>query len=660
MPSAQLTFGGSVDRETGIAAVNPATMRDLTNVLPLSGKAQAREGMALISTLSYGGTEASAVVLMEPIVSRQEALAVGWFAATRQLRIFRLSGLGGSPTHIGLWATLPVGSLPKVSSAENFSTILLAHDEPVVGNRATTMVYNVFGGTLTPLKASFDEVGEADVKFRVVKQWGDYMAGTGFGSALEDHPEYLRLSLPGQPAAFEKHHYFVVGARGEPVAALGEAGSSLLVFKGSRTFRLVGETPLNFGILPLYALVGCPSQRLVVTVEQQCYFWSLDGPRVSNGADAPDIGRVLDLEGPQPDHLPPGLGIMDGVAFYRPKVRVVEWAFGLTTYALSLEGEGLKWAFGVRGVPVGSASILYSGGAQLDVTANQPPTSYSSITDVAAGGSSATLTLSNSNVLSNTVGEVWLRPTDGTWAKVSEFTVESGTQTVKVASLTPIQGYEVAVRHRRAGVYTPGYTSLDPSGWPSVSRATFSTTLSAPVLSSAVWERLSAFVERVRVDFVPADTAFSHQVLRNGSVVATLGPGVTRLDTSNFEGESWTSWTVRAVSGVYTSSDSNSIQVWTGPVPAPVVATIEFEDGGAPCGDGTSPYKLLWTAGIAGASTVVYVNNARTLDMPSGTYVTYLCLPTEGVPPTVEVAHVVVTQSTEDFTPRTRASLVAA
>jgi hypothetical protein len=635
MPSLRLPFGGTLDRDAGVAVSQPSSMRALTNALPKRGKAEVRGGMVLTTTLPAVAGSCTAVVLIHPLVSQQEAIAVGFYQQDRSLRVFRLSGDGVSVIQsLGVWVNLHAQSEPRVSVAEGFSVVLLAHDEPVLSRRAPTKIFRVFGdGTLGNLEAEFDEAGRTAVYFRSVMAWGDYMVGFGFGSALEDRPEFLRLSLPGEPGRFDRDHYFIVGNRGEPITGLGEAGGNLMVFKASKTYRVVGNSPVNFGILPAYALVGCPHQNLIVSVDGSCYFWSLEGPRVTMGGDNRDVAMLLDLEGEDPDWLPAKAALKDGVALYHLKTRVVEWVFGMRGYALSLDGEGLKWGHSDRGVPIASSGVLYSGGPKLEGLA--APTSFSTIGTVEALSTRAILPLAHTGAVSETMGELWLRAGQGVWSRARDFIVQGSSQQETLTGLTAMTNYAVAVRHRRGGEFPSAYAVEDPGLWPSASRAAFTTLLVPPLLVSATWMRVNSS-SIVRLVWEPTDSLVSHQALRNGNPILTLPAGVTTVDAPVSSANATDTWAVRAVLGAFFSTPSNTIDTFSG-VAAPIGPTYVPDPGGTCGGVDTVPYALTWETGASGATTEVFYrqgNNATATlwqTAPAGVEAVTLCVPQSDV-----------------------------
>jgi hypothetical protein len=668
MPVVPLTFGEPLDRDTGIAAVRPATMKELTNMQPRSGKVQARKGMQIRAILpSQGGAACSAVILIQPLLAVQESLAVGWYASTRQLHVYRLSGTAESPIHVGLWATLAVGAAPRAVAAENFGFVLLAHDEARIAYRAATMMYRVAGTpALETLQAEFDTGGVQPIRFRGVRQWGDYMTGWGFGSDLEDHPEYLRLSLPGEPYRWEPSHYFVVGSRGETITGVGEAGSQLLAFKSSRTFRVTGSTPLNFGIVPLYALIGCPSQALITTVEGNCFFWSHEGPRVTSGGDSADLAQPLNLHGPDLPSLPAAASLDNGYAIYRPGIRVVEWVFGRRGYALALEGDGLRWAYSDRAASTVSGALLYTQGPILAVSTNS--TGYSIVTEIEAMGSRATLTLSNLALLGSEIGELWIKEAAGDWTKRQEFRVTGATQTVELAGLFAPRDYKVRVRHRRGGTYTTGYTDTNPDNWvmPVGTKYIFSTEFPAPVLESAEWSRVSANEQVIILEFTPGDKALEYVAIRTDQVTgeervmgsANVQPSDTtgELRIHKFvAGRSYT-WAVEGRGPGIRTPRSNSMALYSGPIPTVTPVLLEsFSDG---CATEQTRWKATWVNGIAGAPVEMSYGTARGLSSDTVPLVTNtvvgtsasLCIPSRVSAPMIFLRHVVTSFGVKDYT----------
>ena len=121
MPTVTLPFGSGLDRYTGVMAVEPGSMEDLLNARPLDGKLQLRRGTVLRSTLpAQSGVPCTAVLLLQAVQSQQEAIAVGYYSASREVHVYRITGIGTDPFHIGRWFTLRSGAQdpPVVVAAE--------------------------------------------------------------------------------------------------------------------------------------------------------------------------------------------------------------------------------------------------------------------------------------------------------------------------------------------------------------------------------------------------------------------------------------------------------------------------------------------------------------------------------------------------------------
>lgn len=587
MPQIVIPFGAGLDRYTGVQRVQPGSMDDLLNVRPLGVKLQARNGMVRRLNLpDQGGQPCTAVLLVKALQSQQSGVVVAFHAATRHVHIYRVSGIGTDPQHVALWFTLhsDAASPPVITAAESYGLLVLAHNETRAVLRATTQVYDAVAGTVEPLRANLDRGGMADVRFAGVEHWRNYIAGWGWASPSEIRPEIVRISLPGEPTTFDPEHYFQAGDRGSPVTSVKPAGSTLLSLKPSETYNIIGTSQEDFGILPLYALFGCLSARLAITVEGLCYIWGFEGPWVFTGSSSADLESMLDIERLAPELLPNATSARTAFAVYIPGERVIEWHWGSRIYALSLESGGVQWSYRTRGRPMMSGGLLYSAGESVIAPSGEIPVGYASVVSVTPDERTATVTFSNQDHTGSEILETWLKEGEnGEWRKVDpdiRITV-SPEQEVMLRDLDVGTEYTVALRYRLLGEYGTAYLDPDPDSWPRPSRHTFTMDFggeTAPTIDSLVWMRTSTTAEHVLVRFTPRDPSLSHQVIRAlGPSPSTLEPGVTEYRDTGISGEATFSYFVRAVVGDLTSSLSPLMSIWTGPLGVTTVSVEEIE-----------------------------------------------------------------------------------
>ena len=146
MPKVTLPMGMGLDRYTGVMRVQPGSMRDMRNVRPQRGRLTQRRGITRASSLpAQGGNPCTAVVAIQPVQSSGEGVVVGFYAGSGEVHIFRVSGTGKDPFHIGQWFTLGSNaeSPPYVLATESYGKAFLAHDEAIYSARAPTQVYDV-------------------------------------------------------------------------------------------------------------------------------------------------------------------------------------------------------------------------------------------------------------------------------------------------------------------------------------------------------------------------------------------------------------------------------------------------------------------------------------------------------------------------------------
>ena len=666
-----LPFGAGLDRYTGVMAVEPGSLEDLLNTRPLRGKLQARRGMVLRSTLpEQNGAACSSVPLIQAVQSQQEGIAVGYYEATREVHVYRVAGFGTDPFHIGLWFTLAefAQSPPRFSSAESYGKAFLAHDEPHIQLRAPTASYEGLGGTLTTFTLQFRDDEPADVHFRGVETWRDYLVGWGWGG-VDDRPELVRISLPGDPTTFDEDHYFLVGDRGSPVVACRPAGSNLLAFKPSQTHRILGRSEIDFGIAPLYALFGALSGQLAISVSGVCFFWSFEGPRATTGGPAEDLETFLDIERLPPDHLPSASLARQAFAVYIPVERVIEWHWGSRIYCLHLQGEGPQWSYRNRSAAAAAGALLYSQGAGLidrTVVLGKPQ-----IIEVDVGRDVVTLQWRNELQTGNEVLETWVarlktrsaRADGQDWRRTepdADVTLENvQSRDVLDTSHEDVYGYdyEIAIRYRIFGRYSAEYQNADPSNWPEVSRSTFSTlSAPAPTLTKAEWERASATREIVVLEWseVLADR-LSYSIYRDtlqgdfiepsdDSLIATLELGVSRYVDESFDGEQTYLYSLVAHLGEQMSERSAPKSVYTGPAPPTDVTVVRVVI------QGLQIYLVTWTVADVAYGTIIEVNGQEVRRNPVAfTTQNYSFTNADASSPSVRVRSVANRYSHDDF-----------
>ncbi len=649
MPTLSLPLGSGLDRASGAMAVRPGSLRDARNVYLRAGKAEVRRGMLYTATLpDQGGHLCSFIPLLSPMRVEGVAIAAGYYAGSREVHLYRLPASGEDPAvHLGLLFSLHADAAapPRLHAAEVGGRLFIAHDEPLQSRRAPTMVYDPLGSSvLYGLTATFNAAGEAPVRFRGVLAWSEYLVGWGFASATENRPEIVRTSLPGRPLEWDANHYFIAGTRGDPVVSCRPAGGNLLAIKASQTYRIHGSSHLDFGILPLHALTGTLSHSLTIELDGRCFVWSAEGPAMLTGqADPGRLEQPLDLKGPQPTDFI-DLDYSSGFVQYIIGRTALEWVFGTVSFVFA----GGEWSYGQSASVRDTGALIFDSGSLIDAL-DEAPTGFPSSVSADAGATEARIGWTNTGALENETAEVWVKPAGGNWTLAAQIAVAGATQEAVVGSLSVAVDYDAAVRYRRGGRYTAGYED-DPSSWPATSRTTFTTELNAPDLTSVTWSRTSASTERARVVFAPDDPAAKHQILRDGSVIATLEAGVTTYDDTGITGEAYHTHTVRAVLGAFESVQSNALTRWMGPEPGPSAASAV--DSGLQCGGpDLHDHGVSWTNGNAAWETEIRVDGASTMIAAAGVtdVVTGICA--NPADPRISVRHRVTAFGVHDYSP---------
>jgi len=593
-----LLFGAGLDRATGIFSREGRSGYDLRNVHLYRDKAMLRHGHQRANLLvDEFGAALQDVVLVTPMSAEQIGL-LGGFGADGRVHLFRVSGDGTGLARIGVAFTLAAGahSPPRLLPCEQFSKVFVAHDEAVRSLRAATVYYDPFGApALKTLTADLDGDGTpGDVLFRGVAPYLTYTVGWGFGTETDpDEPHIVRVSDPEDPTLFSPDDYFLAGTGGSPVLNCLPAGtpdnSCLLAFKPTQIHQIFGYDRNTFGIRQIEDGRGIPASRLAISLGGVVYFWDPEGPRRSSGGPSEDLAWPLDLDAPSPQDLAAEGALADGFAVYLPRRRAILFIFGRRVYVLSLWDAGaLKWSYGELAFAAQSGGILYSG---LETPTTAPTGAASSVALTATSDTTLHAAWDNNDLTGGEVAELWLHAiTADTWTLALQAAASGATQTADLVGEIPGTDYELQVRYRRGPYYRADYQSADPADWPAGSLSnTQATTVAAPALVSTTWSRVSAIAEQVHLVFT-GYAALGWHIYRNAVQVGTAPAGATTYDhvMPNADGEQLWTYTVRQFADVE-SGDSNAIDQWAGPTPAPADANL---GGGIVGGNATIGWAL--------------------------------------------------------------------
>jgi len=510
-PRVPMPFGQGLDRFTGVMTEDPASFQDLRNVVLFEGKAQARRGLTSAGTLVNLASAAMTDVLrVFPFRAQQQLLLVGWTASDGKVFVFKAASTGTAPVVVddtdahSTWFTAQgaVGR-PVVTMAESYGKVFLAHYyHPYKPSstilRGVTRYYDPIAGAGSKLVTLNKDLGGGaeDIAFAGVTRHLAYLVGWGYGNkSTPDRAEIVRVSMPGDPTDWKPEHYFIVGARGDPVVCCASVGAVLKVFKESETYDIVGYDRTNFGVGNQAAdRFGQAGPMLGVLVGGTYYFWSLSGPRMTDGGASVDLAPPLDLGAPSPTDLVASGEYLYGFTAYDPEFYRVLFLFPSETegttraYVLHVrDPRKLRWSYDVYGRRLTCATVFLSAGASAPVGyPDGDSTSPIAITSTAA----TTRHVNHSNQGDETV-EVWMRVNPaGAWSMEAEAPVSGvgDTQSIPVTGLTPDTLYDVARRYRKNGLYNAGAeNTADPTAWPAASRDQVTTlnTVAAPTSFAA-------------------------------------------------------------------------------------------------------------------------------------------------------------------------------
>lgn len=594
-----IPLGAGVDRATGAAVVDARTLAEGRNLIAREASLGLRPGITGTGLTAYDPAEAtnvaSDIVLTLSMLSTRDVLQVTYDRTTRKVIVWRINPNGPTKQFVTTWGTLNASAqFPVIVAAESYGKMFFAHAEPTVAYRLSTGYYtpnatDATVGSWTTLQADLDSSGAAgDIKFYTLCSWGPYLVGAGWGTeAVGDRPEVVRISVGADPTTFKPETYFLCGARGERVEALGAMTDGLLCANTTRRHTIYGSSPDDFGSRLTDPSFGCTSARALLVVGGNGYTWSAQGPRLIESAMAPsiDLAIPLDIFGAIPGATSgSGSTIWSDIwgdiwgdiwaggtvggsaapasgpdrlrfAAYDPEARALYYvapdpensATQTFAWVASLRSPGsIRWTDAVFGRCLLSAGVYYTGKVTPPAAAGYAAsTSAADDGVVASAKRRVTVTWTNTSNLGDETVELWQK-TGSTWAIAATFAVSGAatTQTRQVTGLDPFTDYGFAVRLATpAGAYKTGFSESTPDAWTSGSaagaKATVTTSSVAPSIASAAWARTS-----------PTDSAISvNLAITNTGVPVELeldaGAGYAVIDTTAVTATSYTvSYTV--------------------------------------------------------------------------------------------------------------------
>lgn len=530
-----LTFGPGLEKQTGSMVVQPGVLEDARNVYTQEGRLVTREGFGLRGQLSQDGVPTPSHILAgQALRAERIGVVVAWQEQNGDVTVWRVDPDGQSSQMLGVWFTSDGDEPPIVHMAEVYGRVFMAHDEPRVVDRASTMVYDtLFGpGPLYELEIDVTGEGDAPAKFRGVATHLDYLWGWGYGTPEEDRPELVRVSLPGQPSEFNPNHYFIVGDRRDPVLRCIRGASDLIAAKRGELHSIIGTSRANFGQVRREPLHGLLAPRLAVNVGGLVFFWSHDGPRVTDGASPSQwIGQQLDLEGFEPADLVEEGEYREAFATYIPGEQLVAFIFGRRAYVYALESQDRPWTYWELGMAPMCAFTLWDVTA-LDGDVIGAPDGTPEWYDTEPAGTYADLEVHHHGHDGDEILEFWGRVKGSN----DEFELMKGVpaspgseQTVRLDGLAEGVTYEGGFRYRRGTQVHDAYEDTsDPLGWPDESTGEFTTTIDPPTLGERdpfsglywaspgegewVWERTGPSDHYIQFRIFPGSMEKGHKI----------------------------------------------------------------------------------------------------------------------------------------------------
>jgi len=167
--------------------------------------------------------------------------------------------------------------------------------------------------TLSDLSEDFNADNSAeDAYFSLMAPYQFHLWGSGFysdigGDPEKLRPEMLRFSQPGlipnvdpaggTPSSKEwfTFNHRSVGRRGDKIKALSYAAGNLMVFQAGTTHSVFGYGQDSWATKQLSDHIGAVGPRAATATDTGglCFFWSHDGPFMTNGTQVIPIGEDI-------------------------------------------------------------------------------------------------------------------------------------------------------------------------------------------------------------------------------------------------------------------------------------------------------------------------------------------------------------------------------
>lgn len=478
-----------LDRSTGQLVVDSSSAVEIRDFLPREGKLEARPGMGVSIGVAALG---DAVCHQDHFRAKSLLIEITYDRATRAVTVYALDLNGVPVATIGTLGTLATGALepPRFFTAESYSFLVIAHDEPNVTKRIKTQYTD--GASLTSLVANLDTLGSNDTVFRGTEQWLGYTWQWGYGANNDkNRPEVLRPSRPSDPRTLDATVAFLGGPRDEPILRAIACDAGLLLCKERSTYLLSGQDYATFGVKPRDGSYGLAAGRLAVKVGGTVYGWTHVGPRSTSTGIWDALELPLALKAALATDYPQGLQVELGHASYWSDEDTVLFAFPDLTanqtlvVALSLRGTALRWSHWVLPVAILSACFV---GVSNEAGAVSPGlSSATSHGGVQTGAIFQTkVTVTHSAAVGDETIEVWGKQGANPYLKLTSFPIVTAAATQSKQIVVGASGsWDLAVRYLRNGIPRSDHTG-DPSTWPAGAKATGTVTALPAIAASGL------------------------------------------------------------------------------------------------------------------------------------------------------------------------------
>ena len=303
------------------AIPDPGDLTELYNFALFRGRFALRAPATEVADLSTvaAGNDSDEVLDMETHLNK--VFILGYESVGNIVKLYSMDLDGtGLVFKTNVWTGVTTTPVAKITSFSG-GTAEAPQDRLYIADYNQDKATQYWIDSTTTLTAVSEDWNANDsntgAAFSLMAPFQFHLWGTGFFEGLTSgtlRPELLRFSQPGliegtdpaggtNPKEWFTLSHRSVGRRGDKIKAISYATGKMIVFQTRSTHAIFGYGSDSWATKQLSDTVGCvgPHAATATDADGLCFFWSHDGPYVSDGQSVRDIGqdirqRILDVD----------------------------------------------------------------------------------------------------------------------------------------------------------------------------------------------------------------------------------------------------------------------------------------------------------------------------------------------------------------------------